>query len=147
MAPLSAFLDDMARLGWEWGERDCLLWLGLWSERVTGIDGGEPWRGRYKTALGCMRTLNKSGGMEGCIERGAKLAGMKETRKGVSSVLECGAVGLVPAMTPKGPDIVGGIFTGTRWAVLTRKGVLSMRCEPIRAWNLPDGRSGGGDSD
>lgn len=141
-AQLGQFLDDMARLGWEWGERDCLLWLGLWSERVTGIDGGEPWRGRYKTALGCMRTLNKSGGMEDCIERGALLAGLK----GICTKDTLpGAVGLVPAMTPKGPDIVGGIFTGTRWAVLTRKGVLSMRCEPIRAWNLPDGRSGGSD--
>lgn len=143
MAPeLGRFLDDMSRLGWAWGERDCLLWLGLWSQRVTGIDGGEPWRGRYRTALGCIRTLNKSGGMEACIERGATLAGMIIAQADGHSA---GAVGLVPAMTPKGPDIVGGIFTGSRWAVLTRKGVLSMRCEPIRAWNLPDGGSSSGD--
>lgn len=132
MAAVGDFCDEIARLGWDWGERDCLLWLGLWSERMTGIDGGAPWRGRYRTALGCMRTLNRSGGMEACVERGALLAGMPE-----APVPAVGAVGLVTAMTERGASLVGGIYTGERWSVLTPKGVLSMRAEPVRAWNLP----------
>jgi hypothetical protein len=50
-----------------------------------------------------------------------------------------GAVGLVEAMTAKGPSLVGAIFTGERWAVLTRGGVLSIRTTPLRCWNLPHG--------
>lgn len=132
MAAVGDFCDEIARLGWEWGQRDCLLWLGLWSERVTGIDGGSPWRGRYRTALGCVRTLNKSGGMEACIERGALLAGMTEVGIPMS-----GAVGLVIAPTARGPAPCGAIFTGERWSVLTQRGVLSIRTSPLRAWNLP----------
>lgn len=142
MAAVGPFLDEMASLGWAWGERDCLLWLGTWAQRNTGIDGGEPWRGRYSTALGCIRTLNRAGGMEACIERGAALAGM--TIAQTDGVLP-GAVGLVPSETPRGPGVVGAIFTGSRWAVLTPQGVLSMRCDPLRAWNLPDAPGHPGD--
>ena len=127
------FCEEIARAGWAWGERDCLLWLGTWAQRNTGIDGGAPWRGRYATALGCIRTLNRAGGMESCIERGAALAGMVE----VEGEARPGAVGLVEAMTAKGPSLVGAIFTGERWAVLTPSGVLSIRTKPRRAWNLP----------
>ena len=94
MASVKQFLDDMARAGWEWGERDCLLWLGLWSERVTGIDGGKEWRGRYKTALGCMRVMNKSGGLDACVDKGARSAGMRETINASE-----GSVGIVVALT------------------------------------------------
>lgn len=135
MAAVGVFCDEMARLGWAWGERDCLLWLGTWAERNTGIDGGAPWRGRYRTALGCIRTLNRSGGMEACIERGAALAGM--TLAQTDGDIRPGAVGLIMAPTAKGPAPTGAIFTGERWAVLTPQGVLSMRATPLRCWNLP----------
>jgi len=131
MAPLTEFLDEMAERGWQWGDRDCLLWLGLWSERVTGIDGGAPWRGRYRTALGCVRTLNKSGGMVACIERGAKLSGMVET-----TTAKPGNVGLIWAMTHKGPREVGAICTGPRWAVLMDEGLKTVRANPIRQWGF-----------
>ncbi len=131
MAAVGDFCDRIARAGWAWGERDCLLWLGTWALENTGIDGGAPWRGRYRTALGCIRTLNRSGGMEACIERGAALAGM------VEGEARPGAVGLVEVMTDKGLSLVGAIFTGERWSVLTARGVLSIRTTPRRAWNLP----------
>ena len=76
MAVLGEFLDRMAAAGWQWGERDCLSWLGLWSKEITGIDGAAEWRGRYKTAIGCARLCRKSGGLWACIERGARAAGM-----------------------------------------------------------------------
>lgn len=132
MAAVGGFCDEIARLGWSWGERDCLLWLGTWAQRNTGIDGGAPWRGRYKTALGCIRTLNRSGGMDACIARGAALAGMVETDSPL-----VGAVGLIETHTAKGLAPVGAIFTGERWSVLTPSGVVSIRTMPLRAWNLP----------
>jgi hypothetical protein len=132
---LGAFLDRMRREGWDWGDRDCLLWLGLWSLENTGIDGGEPWRGRYRTALGCARALNASGGMEACIERGAALAGMKGIA--TDDTLCPGAIGLVMADTAKGPRPVGGICTGPRWALLTASGIVTIKADPLRAWRFP----------
>jgi len=131
MAAVAEFLDDMSERGWEWGQRDCLLWLGLWSERACGIDGGEPWRGRYRTALGCARLLKKSGGMAACIERGTKLCGMIPVTD-----LRSGDIGIVRANTDKGVQEVGGIFTGERWAVLTGKGVLTGPASPVAAWGV-----------
>jgi hypothetical protein len=132
MAAVGDFCDRMARLGWQDGERDCLLWLGLWTLEAVGIDGGAEWRGRYRTPLGRTRALNRSGGMMACIERGAAVAGLVE-----ATAAKAGAVGLVEVLTPKGVAPVGGIFTGERWSVLTRSGVLSIRSTPIRCWNLP----------
>jgi len=131
---LGAFLDRMRREGWEWGDRDCLLWLGLWSLENTGIDGGEPWRGRYRTALGCARALNASGGMEACIERGATLAGMTLAQPEGHSP---GDIGLVIADTAKGPRPAGAICTGPRWALLTASGIVTIKAEPLRAWRFP----------
>lgn len=132
---LGAFLDRMRREGWEWGDRDCLLWLGLWSLENTGIDGGEPWRGRYRTALGCARALNASGGMEACIERGAALAVMKGVA--TDDILCPGDIGLVIADTAKGPRPAGAICTGPRWALLTASGIVTIKAEPLRAWRFP----------
>lgn len=132
MAGLSAFLDEMAREGWCEGERDCLLWLGLWTKAALGIDGAAEWRGTYRTATGRTRALIRSGGMEACISRGADAAGMIETVEPSR-----GAVGLVTVMTPDGLQLAGAICTGPRWAVLMKRGVLSVRATPLRAWNLP----------
>lgn len=131
-ADLSAFLEDMRRTGWDWGQRDCLTWLGLWTLRRTGVDGAAPWRGRYRTALGCLRTLRKSGGMAACIERGALLAGLTPSTEAM-----VGAVALVPGQTPRGPGLAGAICTGPRWAILTAESVISMRATPTQTWTLP----------
>lgn len=134
MAPVVApgdYAADVASLGFQWGQRDCLLWLADWARLHTGRDGGSRWRGRYKTALGCTRVLNRDGGMLACIREGAEVAGMVETTSpGV------GAVGLI-----KSPSLtcgeIGGIFTGTRWLVLSHRGVLSVRGDAVAAWDLP----------
>lgn len=131
MAVLGAFLDRMAVAGWQWGERDCLSWLGLWSREITGIDGAAEWRGRYKTAIGCARVCRKSGGLMACIERGAKAAGMVAVDD-----VRAGDVGLVRAMTTRGVQEVGGIFTGERWAVLTAGGVITARTEALAVWGV-----------
>jgi hypothetical protein len=126
------FIDRMARLGWDDGQRDCLLWLGLWTEEAVGIDGGGEWRGRYRTPLGRERVLRRSGGMLACISRGAERAGLIEGR-----VPHAGAVGLIRVDTERGPGEVGAIFNGLRWCALTPDGVLSVRTTPVCFWNLP----------
>lgn len=132
MACVTEFVERVSRLGFRWSQRDCLTWLGLWSEENTGIDGAAEWRGRYRTRIGCLRALSRSGGMEACIERGALAAGMVRTGDPV-----VGAVGLINLRTAKGVEPVGAIFNGVRWSALTERGVLSVRAEPVVAWNLP----------
>lgn len=132
MAAVADFCDRIARLGWQDGERDCLLWLGLWTLEAVGVDGGAEWRGRYRTPLGRARACNRSGGMMACIERGAAVAGLME-----AASPNPGAVGLVEVVTARGMAPVGAIFTGERWSVLTPGGVLSLRTTPLRCWNLP----------
>lgn len=127
MAAVAEFLDEMSERGWEWGQRDCLLWLGLWSERAFGIDGGAPWRGRYRTALGCARVLKKSGGMAACIERGARLCGMVPTTN-----YRAGDVGIVSVEDRE----VGAICTGDKWAVMTADGVYISRLPVVLAWGV-----------
>lgn len=131
MAALGAFLDRMGALGWDWGNRDCLLWLGLWSEENTGIDGGAPWRGRYSTELGCARMLREAGGVTPCVEVGAALAGMAEVANPAA-----GDIGVIHAPTVKGWQKTGAICTGPRWAVLTASGILYFKAEPLRAWSF-----------
>jgi hypothetical protein len=126
-----SYIDATVRAGFAWGERDCLLWLAGWAREVTGRDGGAEWRGRYRTAIGCARVLKRSGGMMACVERGASVAGMRRTDEP-----KAGDVGLVMAMTERGPAEVGAIYTGLRWAALTVGGVMTVRAEPIAAWTF-----------
>lgn len=132
MAALGAFLDRMGREGWEWGQRDCLQWLGLWSLEVVGLDGCEAWRGRYRTALGCTRLLNRLGGIEACVEAGAARVGASEVGNPMA-----GDIGLVLAPTSAGPKPTGCIFTGQKAALLTGRGILTIKADPIRAWRFP----------
>jgi hypothetical protein len=129
---LPRFLDDIALAGWQWGERDCLLWLGLWSRELTGIDGGAEWRGRYRTALGCTRVLKRSGGMVACIKRGADVAGLARVE-----TPQAGDIGLVPVLTNRGVGEAGAIFTGKRWALLTSRGIMTTPAEPAMMWGVP----------
>lgn len=138
MASVGEFMDRMAAMGWQDGERDCLLILGLWTFDKLGVDGGAEWRGHYRTPLGRERALRRSGGMAACIERGAKRAGLIEL-SGNPGELKPGAVGLVEVLTRRGVGIVGGIFDGARWNMLTINGRLSVQAVPVRAWNLPNG--------
>lgn len=132
MAALGQFLDEMGRLGWDWSQRDCLCWLGLWSERKAGIDGAAPWRGRYDSELGCARMLRESGGVTSCVEIGAALVGMSES---FSPSVE--DIGVIHAPTANGWQKTGAICTGPRWAVMTASGILTLKAEPLRAWRFP----------
>jgi hypothetical protein len=107
---LRDFLNAAAARPTVWGVWDCHLWLADW---VLACRGGEDpaaaLRGRYRTPLGARRLLKRAGGSEAVVES----AGLERL-----SAPEPGCIGLLPVSGGGGFDLIGGLYTGQRWAVL-----------------------------
>jgi hypothetical protein len=56
---LVAYLADNRPFAW--GSRDCALWANDWVLACTGVDHGEPWRGKYKTERGAAKRMKTLG--------------------------------------------------------------------------------------
>jgi len=59
---LPRFLDEIRFKPFCWGEHDCGLLMADWVHRMTGIDPGAAYRGRYTTSMGAARRLKKVAG-------------------------------------------------------------------------------------
>jgi hypothetical protein len=85
---LQAFLKASAQGGFVYGVHDCLLWLADWAVANGWPDPASSWRGRYTTALGCRRLLNREGGLiriaiKGCASVGLpRVANLTQLRPG-----------------------------------------------------------------
>lgn len=127
MACLSAFVAEAERKRFQPGTWDCCLMVADWVRENTGIDGAEPWRGRYATRLGYLRHLKAGGGVEGVVSRGAGLAGLATTnapRRGDIGIIE----------TDQGPT--AAICLGSRWMTTGRHGVAVMKTAASTAWRV-----------
>ncbi|MBC8718181.1 hypothetical protein H5024_11235 [Ochrobactrum sp. Marseille-Q0166] len=58
---LSAYLYEVAHKPFKWGEHDCALFAAGAVEAMTGADFAAEYRGKYKTLIGGLRKLRKSG--------------------------------------------------------------------------------------
>lgn len=128
MAELDAFLDEASRRRFQDGTWDCALMVAAWVERVRGVDGASPWRGRYSTRIGWLRILKREGGIEAVIARGAALAGLVETGNP-----QRGDIGI--AERPNG-ERIAGIFLGERWASAGTRGLAACVAAPVRVWRV-----------
>lgn len=127
---LSAYLEEAAGRPFSYDGNDCLLgFVGGWVQAVTGQDRAAPYRGRYRTELGCLRLVRREGGVEAIMRRA--LDGFPEVKKP-----EAGDVGCVLVPTDHGPVPIGGIYAGSRWAGLTAKGVLFAPFTALAIWRL-----------
>jgi len=134
---VNAFADTAAARPFVWGAFDCALFAAEWVRAHALPDPGAPWRGRYRTRLGCERLLKREGGIVEVMARGAAIAQLTEAPKPAA-----GDVGVVYAavMRRGAPDIglVGGLcLGGERWAVLTDRGISVFETEAVKAWSLP----------
>lgn len=116
---LSAFLADAASRKVDLGQWDCGLWLADWYMVATGkSDPADDLRGRgLESPLTIRDTINRLG-----------LAHTSEPQRG--------DVGLVSLH--KG-HLVGAIFTGSHWCMLTDGGIgalLPKRFRFIAAWRI-----------
>lgn len=128
MADLDAFLEEAAGKRFQDGTWDCALMVAAWVERVKGIDGASPWRGRYATRIGWLRILKREGGIEAVIAKGAALVGLSETNEP-----RRGDIGI--ARQPNG-DLMAGISLGERWASAGTRGLAVCLASPVRAWRV-----------
>lgn len=119
MDALSQFLRAAAARTFRLGEFDCGLFVADWYVAKTGkADPAKHLRGTYYEA-GDLLPL-----MRGVVAR-AKLAETKEPTRG--------DVGIVRV----GNRVMGSIFTGTRWVVLTEGGIGGVRrAEVLSAWKV-----------
>lgn len=131
MAGLAEFLATATERRFAWGSWDCLTWLGEWVWDQRDIDPIAPWRGRYHTALGATRIVARAGGMAAVMGLGCSIAGLRRTE-----APHAGAVGLVTAATRKGPEPVGALCTGPRWAVLSERGLVVAPFPVLAAWEV-----------
>lgn len=58
---LSALIESRRHTPREYGTLDCLLWAFEAIEAVYDLDFSQPYRGKYKTAKGGLKTLRKVG--------------------------------------------------------------------------------------
>jgi hypothetical protein len=131
LAELGRFLDQALSRQFEWGSWDCLLFPADWARLATGKDPAQAYRGRYRTKLGALRLLGRAGGLP-------VLSAAQMTAVGFEAAPEPlrGDVGVVLAMTDRGPSPMGAICTGPMWAVLGGRGLIMARYEHLAAWRI-----------
>jgi len=119
MDALTDFLRAAAARPFRLGVHDCGLWLADWYVVRTGKpDPAAHLRGAYYES-GDLNVL-----MRGVVARAA----LSET----STPLH-GDVGIIRI----GHHVMGSIFTGSRWAVLSQRGIGAMRrADVLTAWKV-----------
>lgn len=67
---LHAYLDEVQTLPFEWGKRDCCLFVCDGLRTITGLDpAAKMFRGKYRDATGAARLLKKHGGVEAVAKK------------------------------------------------------------------------------
>ena len=129
---LAAYIEAAAARPFGWGRFDCQLFIAEWVLARTGKDPAAPWRGRYHTALGAKRILNRHGGPLGLLETGLGAVGLQRTDDP-----QAGDVGLLRAVTANGEAACGAIRLGKRWAGLrVGGGVFVAHGDALAAWRV-----------
>lgn len=106
--------------------------LARWIEAERGIDPAGPWRGRYRTALGCHRMVKRAGGLVALLDDAARRAGLDRVDEP-----QLGDVGAVVTATPEGRQAVGAIRSRLGWAMLTARGLhISTTAPVLAAWRV-----------
>lgn len=126
---LTAFLDRAAGEPFRYGDWDCSMFVANWVELRTGQDPASALRGRYRTRLGWMRIVRKSGGLVALVERLALGVGLLPTTEpgvGDIGVVETSNIG--PAC---------GIRIGRGWAVKLGDGMSAAALPMMAAWRFP----------
>lgn len=123
---LEQFLEGMARRPFSDGEADCILTVADWVVANGHPDPAEPFRGRYRTALGRERIARREGGMLAVMEAGAARAGLEAAESPLR-----GDVGLVRM----GDWTVAAICLGGLWAA-KGKGLTVGPAEVLKAWRI-----------
>jgi hypothetical protein len=111
----------------EWGVKDCALYVADLILSYTGIDYAEPFRGKYKTQIGAARALIKygHGGLEQWCNHNFESIPPKKARRG-----DC-----IMHMTERGFAL--GVCIGDRFAAQGENGTKFTTMEAaLKAWRV-----------
>jgi hypothetical protein len=132
---VSEFLGRAASTPFQFGRWDCQLWLADWLVASGHPDPAADFRGRYRTALGAQRLLNREGGAVALVTRLAERAALASL---AVDAPEPGAIGLVRVVGRRGrAEPAGALFGGLRWQVLRAGGgLIAFPATPIACWKV-----------
>jgi hypothetical protein len=90
-----------------------------------------------------MRVLRREGGSEAVVSRVAEAAGLKRLwslepgSQDDMPPLQAGDIGLLPCFGHAGIELVGGLYTGARWAALGwPAGIIVQPFIPLHVWRV-----------
>lgn len=128
---LHRYLIEKASDPFEYGVNDCATFPADWCIENGHSDPMRRWRGKYDSEESARDLICSAGGLSMLWMLGTMDAALPEP-----DLLRIGDVGVVAMMTPNGPDEVGAIYLGRRWAVLCESGLLCASVKPIMAWRV-----------
>lgn len=105
---------------------DCLMSLADHVFRVTGVDYGKPWRGKYRTEREALAQIDKWNGAENIIDT-SNLKRTDQPQRGDIILAEISE------------KQIGGIFTGDTVAFRLQRGVAEINHKLIKiiaAWRV-----------
>lgn len=118
------------RPAWEPGRHDCCTWVAAWIVANGHADPMGFIRGTYSGERGMARAVRRGGGLVALWARGAADAALTLACEPVA-----GDIAVLSLATADGSNEVCGIWTGERWAVACRQGLVFGFGEPMRVWS------------
>ncbi|GGO96583.1 DUF6950 family protein [Stakelama pacifica] len=132
---LGPYLKQQAALPYEPGITDCCTLGADWLLRCGHSDPMREWRGNYHSDAQAEALIAEAGGLSVLWSKGLLSIGIRRR-----SAPMAGDVGIVRVIGPgRTPVEVGGIFTGSNWAVRLSRGMAFLRAEPVMAWGPVNG--------
>jgi hypothetical protein len=131
---LPAYVEELSRAPWVWGECDCTMAVATWIERITGSDPLARYRGRYHSASDAKRTARRAGGFLptlGALFDAAGLAPTQDFEPGDVAAIHAGSNDVVP--------VVGSVLAirfGNLWVCKAPRGVVARDFAVIAGWRL-----------
>lgn len=130
MMELRDYLNAAPRRPWAWGEWDCATFPAGWVVEGWGApDPFQTMRGSYSDKRSATALIDRAGGLERLWASAAQRIGAVGTSSPVA-----GDVGVVWMLADAGPEKVGAICAGEKWAVLGLKGLMVGHADCVRAW-------------
>jgi Domain of unknown function (DUF6950) len=131
---LPAYIEELSKAPWIWGECDCTMAVAAWIKLIIGIDPLSTYRGRYHSPSEAKRTARLAGGFLPAIGELLKAAGLVSTKDfeiGDVAAVNPGASNLLP--------VVGSVLAircGNLWLCKAPRGVIARDFPVIAGWRL-----------